>query len=123
MGLPKPLTIDQINFVHEWYEYDPTSPSGLRWKKSRGKRIQAGQQAGHLAHDDYWMVNTGDRLTQAARAVWLLCGGILPPPYLTLDHINRQRMDNRIENLRVATRRQQNMNRGGTRSYKLSRYR
>jgi hypothetical protein len=44
--------------------------------------------------------------------VWLLHGGSLPLPGMVLDHINRDRTDNRIENLRVVTNPVSNRNKG-----------
>ena len=103
MPLAKPLTIDEISFVHEWFVYDETSESCLRWKKNRGRRMKAGQRAGCVNPQFYWQVRAGKRLIPAQRAVWLLCGGIELPPWLTLDHENRNRCDNCITNLRPAT--------------------
>ena len=111
MPAAKPLTIDEINFIHEWYVYDETSESCLRWKKDRGKCMKAGQQAGCINSQWYWQVRAGKkRLIPAQRAVWLLCGGIELPPWLSIDHINRDSRDNRFFNLRPATRSQQALN-------------
>ena len=43
--------------------------------------------------------------------VWLLAGRPMLPSGLTLDHINRDPNDNRLENLRPATKRLQSLNR------------
>ena len=113
----KPLTIEEINYVHEWYEYDETSESCLRWKKDRGTKVKAGYRAGSVDSGLYWSVKAGMRRhVRAHRAIWLLCGGIELPPHLTLDHINRDKRDNRISNLRPATQAQQIENR--SRQYK-----
>ena len=112
MPAAKPLTIVEINYVHEWYVYDETSESCLRWKKSRGRKVKAGQQAGCINPQWYWQVRAGKkRLIPAQRAVWLLCGGIELPPWLSIDHINRNRSDNCIANLRPATMAEQHKNR------------
>ena len=111
MPLAKPLTIVEINYVHEWFVYEEMSPSGLLYRKSRGRRIKKGEIAGSFdRHNKYWHVRTSTRLIKCHRAVWLLCGGIELPPWLSIDHINRDSRDNRFFNLRPATRSQQALN-------------
>jgi hypothetical protein len=50
------------------------------------------------------------------RHVWRLSGRPMPESPLTIDHINRDPADNRLENLRVATARLQKLNRRGWRA-------
>lgn len=45
------------------------------------------------------------------RLIWLIHYGVLPPKGYDIDHINHDRSDNRIHNLRLATRSQNCMNR------------
>jgi hypothetical protein len=111
MPLTKPLTIDQINFVHEWYEYDETSESCLRWKKDRGSKMKEGDRAGCLHPNGYWKVWAGKRLMSAHRIIWLLHGNVELPSHLSVDHIDRDPLNNRIENLRPATALEQVKNR------------
>ena len=47
------------------------------------------------------------------RYVWVISGRSMPPAPLSIDHINRDPSDNRLENLRVATPRLQRLNRQG----------
>jgi hypothetical protein len=46
-------------------------------------------------------IRFGSKVYEASRVVWFLCTGEQPPDYL--DHINRDRTDNRMANLRPAT--------------------
>lgn len=58
--------------------------------------------------DGYRVVKVKKRLFKVHRIVWLLNYGEFPDG--EIDHINRIRDDNRIENLRVATRQMQIQN-------------
>ncbi len=53
----------------------------------------------------------GTRTQEMHRYIWEISGRQLPPEPLTLDHVNRDPGDNRLENIRVATERLQNLNR------------
>ena len=64
---------------------------------------------GSYDKDGYLIVKVKGRQFKAHRIVWLLCNGKFPK--CELDHINRDRTDNRIENLRESNRQQQVENR------------
>lgn len=72
----------------------------FRWKTPRPK-IVVGSIAGQLKHDGYWMIKLDGRMYLAHRLAWLFIYGKWPDEYL--DHINMNRSDNRIPNLREAT--------------------
>lgn len=64
---------------------------------------------GSLDKDGYLIIKVKQRQFKAHRIAWLLHYGEFPS--CELDHINRNRLDNRIENLRESTRKQQIKNR------------
>ena len=90
---------------NEWLEVDPTSPSGLRWKKKRNGRSNGWIASGHLDNRGYWVVCLDFKKHLVHRLV-LELSGVLPKSELQADHINRIRSDNRLENLRWVTRSQ-----------------
>jgi hypothetical protein len=64
-------------------------------------RVYAGKPCGHLSEEGYLVVRLAGILYKAHRLAWLYVHGSMPTEWL--DHINRNRSDNRICNLRVAS--------------------
>lgn len=64
---------------------------------------------GSYDKDGYLIIKVKTKQFKAHIIVWLLCNGEFPK--CELDHINRDRTDNRIENLRESNRKQQIENR------------
>ncbi len=93
----KPLTLE---WAEEVFSYDPAS-GALLWKQ-RGSRRTVGKPAGHRCLAGYIKIGIGGKLYSAHRIVWLLHTGDWPPD--EIDHINCAKADNRITNLRLATR-------------------
>jgi len=67
-----------------------------------------GQVAGTVDGKGYSQIGIKGRLYRGHHLVWLYHTGVMPK---MLDHINRNRLDNRIENLRTATLAQNHANR------------
>lgn len=63
---------------------------------------------GSLDKDGYLVIKVKGKQFKAHRIAWLLCYGDFPKS--EIDHINRDRLDNRIENLRESTRKEQARN-------------
>lgn len=82
-------------------EHDEGSPTGLRWRVRR-KRVAPGDIAGGRGPRGYWTIGIFQKKWYAHRIVWALVHG-QDPGDLQIDHINGDRSDNRIENLRLAT--------------------
>jgi hypothetical protein len=99
-------TIEQIN---EWLDYNRET-GVFTWKKSRGKRFAAGDVAGLLSHQGYLQstVPNCQRVANHRIAHFIVYGEW---PKGDVDHINGIGTDNRIANLRAATRSQNNQNR------------
>ncbi|MBZ9939178.1 HNH endonuclease [Mesorhizobium sp. BR1-1-16] len=89
--------------IRERLEYDPNTGL-LTWKTDRNNVIPAGSVAGHLRKNGYVGVKFSGRWFSAHRLAWLIYYGSWPT--LDIDHKNCVPSDNRIANLRQATKRQ-----------------
>lgn len=90
------------------FNVDPSSPSGLRFKKHRCKCF-IGKPAGWLFRPKHtenygplWQVSLQNRKTYAHRVIWTIINGSIPKG-MQIDHINGVPSDNRIENLSLKT--------------------
>lgn len=92
--------------VSKILDYDPNT-GVIRWRVDRtcgaNKRVQcrAGTIAGHKTDSGYVLITLNYCRLYAHRIAWFLTHGRWPTD--KLDHINLNRSDNRIENLREAT--------------------
>lgn len=99
--------IDWNEFVY----YDETSPSYLRWKKNiysgRHKNITnalvGGVAGGVTSEGSYWKVGLRGRQYQSHRIIWQILRGEIPKG-MQIDHIDGNRQNNLISNLRVVTK-------------------
>lgn len=80
--------------------YEPES-GNFRWKESRG-RVKSGSVAGSIDGKGYITIKIDGENYRAHRLAALLMDGKWPPN--DIDHVNRDRTDNRWSNLRHATR-------------------
>jgi hypothetical protein len=84
---------------------------GLLIRRTAQGGVKPGTVAGTpILRGGHISVSIGDTRYLAHRLIWALCKGEDPAPY-QIDHINGNRTDNRIENLRKVTHQQNGMNR------------
>ena len=93
----------------EFVSYDPDTGVFRRLKSNGG--VEAGSIAGHRHNAGYVAVSIRSKHYLAHRLAWLITYGAWPEG--DVDHINGDRADNRLVNLRVATRVQNMQNRKG----------
>ncbi len=87
------ITYDTVN---DLLRYDPES-GDLFWRANRAK-MKAGSVAGGIGGKGYWHVSINNKSYLAHRIIWLIYYGRWPEDQL--DHINHNKLDNRIKNLR-----------------------
>jgi len=84
----------------------------LTWKKKPSKNIQIGKEAGYKSNIGYIQIGFRGKIYYAHRIAWELYYNENPPKMV--DHINGNKSDNRIENLRSANNAQNMQNMGKT---------
>jgi hypothetical protein len=91
----------------------------LYWKIHISSRAPKGSFAGTVHKTGYVFIGYNKKLYLAHRIAYFMSTGIDPGP-LTIDHINGERADNRLDNLRLATHEENSRNRNGTQSNNTS---
>ena len=87
--------------------YDETTGI-FTWRVAISRRVRIGSVAGTVREDGYIRIVIDGRKHRAHRLAWLYIHGTFPTA--DLDHIDHCRASNRIGNLRLATRSENNKN-------------
>ena len=96
--------------VQSLFEY---KDGKLYWKVNKG-RVKIGDKTGSLHHSGYLFIQINSKTYLAHRVIFLYHHGFLPQ---YIDHIDGNKSNNKIENLREATRHQNSFN---TKLYKTN---
>jgi hypothetical protein len=89
--------------VKDFLNYEPDS-GHFYWCKSPTPRIKIGDKAGSLHGEGYITITVSKKAYLAHRLAWFFTHGVWPTE--DIDHINGVRSDNRIINLRPASRKE-----------------
>jgi len=87
--------------LHEVLRYDAGRLYWIKRPDPMACRAVVGQEAGRSAAGGYNDIQLDHCRMKAHHIVWALCHGEYPANFI--DHINGDKTDNRIENLRLAT--------------------
>lgn len=93
---PKPI-LPILDTAKEMLDYDPAT-GVFTWKVAPPRKPSfVGKEAGAVAHG-YRRIKIGQEAVFAHRLAWAWVNGGEPPA--VIDHINRDKLDNRVDNLR-----------------------
>jgi hypothetical protein len=87
--------------VRRLFDYDAET-GDLTWRVSPSNSVRIGNKAGSDNGRGYLQVMVDRKLYLVHRVIWLLVHGYFPEH--EIDHVNRNRADNRLENLREVTK-------------------
>lgn len=97
-----------VHRLHDVFVCDELAGT-LHWRVSLSPRVKAGDRAGSPNNKGYRHVSLDGVVYLEHRVIFAMAFGYWPKAYI--DHANGLRSDNRISNLREATRAQNNVNR------------
>jgi hypothetical protein len=107
MTKPKSITAEEtakiLAYCREHFRYD-TETGVLYWEKRPGPKannVTIGKRAGTSDGKGYWQISVYRQLYRSHRLIWLMYYGRWPTDLI--DHIDQNKDNNRIENLREVT--------------------
>ena len=87
----------------DWNELFEYKDNDIYWKASNSSRIRVGDRAGFYQNTGYRYVRVNGKATAVHRVIYEMHFGAIPKG-TSIDHINQVKDDNRLENLRLASK-------------------
>ena len=122
----KTNSMPPLDYLRKWFLLDPLSESGLIWRtpsvvyfknfgfRKRWMKMYDGKIAGAIQKRKngsmYWIVALDKKMYQVHRIVYFMSTGINPENFV-IDHKDYDGLNNKIENLRLCSMRQNNFHR------------
>lgn len=104
--MKKELTSEKLR---ELLHYDPETGVFV-WLRRTSNRVKVGDVAGRPHVAGYWQIGIDGTIYLAHRLAWMYVNGEMPTG--VIDHIDRDKRNNRWENLRCVTQRENLLNAG-----------
>jgi hypothetical protein len=102
----KRIELPNVERLQSLFTYDDGK---LYWKeKPKRSRVNIDYQAGGINNHGYMRVKIDGVSYATHRIIWKMLNNKEPPEHI--DHINQNKLDNRIENLREVTQSQNQLN-------------
>ena len=112
--MTKPTTLPSQKKLQELFDY---RDGQLYWKEKINHNIDLSKPAGCIEKNGYRRIQIEGKIYRAHRLVWKYHYGKDPKEFI--DHIDGNKTNNNIENLREATNQQNGFNRGPQKNNKL----
>lgn len=87
--------------IQEWFDYSPKT-GRLFWKKSPGRRVHAGDEAGSISTNHYRVVQFQSKNYLVHILIWIFHYGYVPNGF-EVDHIDHKRLNNKVINFRLVS--------------------
>jgi len=94
--------LPKLSELRKLFRYDPKTGYLFYWKRPKGSNVDPSYPAGYVNKKGYRRIQINREKYSAHRLV-MKFNGIIIPEGLQVDHINGNRDDNRIENIRIVT--------------------
>lgn len=105
------MTKNELNTLHEFFRVSSSSITGIEWKVSPNKGIEPGHPAGTKTSKGYYETKLKGKRYKCHKLVLLLSGVFPYGENSVIDHIDRDRSNNKLSNLRWVTKSQNQFNR------------